>query len=614
MKKYFEILRYGKNFSKNLSIAFLFLGLYNLLSAFTLTLIIPFLEIIFAQDAAPQRAEWNWFSLEAIKRNAFFWLYSQMAIYGKAIVLGWFCVFVFIAILLKNFFRYLSSWKITPLELSIIQNIRDKIFEHLAQLSLSFYTHKQKGHLLSLVVSDVEVIQRAVLGTLMPLFSDPITMIIFLALMFIISWKLSLLTLIVLPVTGFFINKISRSLRNNARKGQMLFDQLLSMLDEFISGIRIVKAYSKEEYEKKRYANFNKKYTQISIKLQRRSELASPVTEILTVAVILFIIYYGASLIIASQMELKPSEFIGFIVLFSQMIAPIKTFSSAISRIQKAIVSYDRIVAFLNEPVQATEKNYGKQVGPLQKEIRFENVSFSYGEQMVLKNLSFSIKKGETVAIIGPSGAGKTTLIDLIARFYEPTQGNIFWDDENYSDINPISLRSQMGIVTQEAILFNDTIAHNIAYGEPNYPQPKIVEAAQVANASGFISQMAAGYQTIIGERGSRLSGGQRQRIALARAILKDPCVLILDEATSALDSESEKLVQQALDRIIVNRTCIVIAHRLSTIQNADKIIVLNNGQIEEQGTHTELLRKNGLYRKLYEIQSFNSNGAPILP
>jgi subfamily B ATP-binding cassette protein MsbA len=609
MKSYFEILKYGKDFKKNIFLAFFFLGFYNLLSASTLTLVIPFLEIIFSSDRTPPLPQpLDWLSVDSLKNHVFYWLYYQIDVYGKSMVLGWFCGIVFIAILLKNFFRYLSNWQVTPLELNIIQNLRDKIFEHLSRLSLSYFTRKQKGHLISLVVSDVEVIQRAILGTLMPLFSDPITMLIFLFLMFLISWKLTLFTLIVLPITGFFIGKISRSLRNNARKGQVLFERLLAMLDEFISGVRVVKAFSKENYEKKRYQNFNLQYTQTCIKLQRRSELASPVTEILTVAVILCIIYYGATLIITSQTRLKPSEFIGFIVLFSQIIAPIKTFSSALSRIQKAIVSYERILEFLKEPIQPTEQVGGKEVGALQNEIRLENVSFSYGEQKVLKNISFSIKKGETVALVGPSGAGKTTLIDLIARFYDPTEGNIYWDNDNYKNINPASLRAQMGIVTQDSILFNDTIAHNIAYGEDQYPKANIIQAAQAANASGFIQDMPAAYETIIGERGGRLSGGQRQRIAIARAILKNPPLLILDEATSALDSEAEKLVQQALDRITQNRTCIVIAHRLSTIQNADKIIVLNDGVIVEYGAHQELLANSGLYKKLYEIQFLHTD------
>jgi subfamily B ATP-binding cassette protein MsbA len=609
MKSYFEILKYGKDFKKNIFLAFIFLALYNLFSASTLTLIIPFLEIIFSTaSSVPLPQPIDWLSFDSLKSHAFYWLYLHIDAYGKSAVLGWFCGIVFIAILLKNFFRYLSNWQVTPLELNIIQNLRDKIFEHLTRLSLAYFTRKQKGHLLSLVVSDVEVIQRAILGTLMPLFSDPITMLIFLFLMCIISWKLTLFTLIVLPVTGFFISKISRSLRNNARKGQVLFERLLAMLDEFISGIRVVKAFSKENYEKRRYQTFNAQYTQICIKLQRRSELASPVTEILTVAVILCIIYYGATLIITAQTPLKPSEFIGFIVLFSQIIAPIKTFSSALSRIQKAIVSYERIVEFLKEPIQPTEQAGGKEVTALQNEIRLENVSFSYGQQKVLKNISFSIKKGETVAIVGPSGAGKTTLTDLIARFYDPTEGNIYWDNNNYKDINPASLRAQMGIVTQDAILFNDTIARNIAYGESQYPQKNIMQAAQAANASGFIQGMPAAYDTVIGERGGRLSGGQRQRIAIARAILKNPPLLILDEATSALDSEAEKLVQQALDRITQNRTCIVIAHRLSTVQNADKIIVLNDGVIVEYGPHQELLNSCGLYKKLYEIQFLHTN------
>jgi subfamily B ATP-binding cassette protein MsbA len=609
MKSYFEILKYGKDFKKNIVLAFIFLGLYNLFSASTLTLIIPFLEIIFSAASPPTLPQpIEWLSVDGLKSHAFYWLYCQIDIHGKSMVLGWFCGIVFIAILFKNFFRYLSNWQVTPLELNIIQNLRDKIFEHLTRLSLAYFTRKQKGHLISLVVSDVEVIQRAVLGTLIPLFSDPITMLIFLFLMCLISWKLTFFTLIVLPVTGFFISKISRSLKRNAKKGQVLFERLLAMLDEFISGIRVVKAFSKENYEKKRYQTFNAQYTQICIKLQRRSELASPVTEILTVAVILCIIYYGATLIITSQTQLKPSEFIGFIVLFSQIIAPIKTFSSALSRIQKAIVSYERIAEFLKEPIQPTEQVGGKEVSALNSEIRLENVSFSYGQQKVLKNISFSIKKGETVAIVGPSGAGKTTLIDLIARFYDPTEGNIYWDNDNYKEINPASLRAQMGIVTQDSILFNDTIARNIAYGENQYPQENIIKAAQAANASGFIQDMPAAYDTTIGERGGRLSGGQRQRIAIARAILKNPPLLILDEATSALDSEAEKLVQQALDRITQNRTCIVIAHRLSTVQNADKIIVLNDGVIVEYGPHQELLNSCGLYKKLYEIQFLHTN------
>lgn len=610
MKVYFEILNYGRAYFKYLLRAIFFLVIYNLFSVLSLTLLIPFLEILFSENPVTKpTVEFSFYNFSQLKEWGFYWLSQNMLIYGKMTVLLYFCIFLWLSILLKNTFRYFSSWNIALLEESILQSLRTSLFKHLTHLPLNFYAKRKKGEIIAVVINDVQIVQESIIGTLQTVFSDPLTMIFFLFTMFFISWKLTLFTFIILPITGFAISRIAKSLKKRANKAQLIFDKILSTLEEFLTGIRIVKAFHAESYENQKYEKLNAEYRNNMISYRRRSDLASPLTEVLSILVVIFMILFGANMILSGNKELKASEFIGFIALFSQFIAPIKTFSSAISRIQKGIVSYQRIKNLLNEEKTVSESDDGIKIQQFNSELKVENLFFKYENKnkYALENINFTLKKGETLALVGPSGGGKSTLVDLICRFYEPTQGNIFIDGISLSHIHAGSFRKLMGIVTQEGVLFHDTVANNIAYAHLSASKEEIIQAAKIANAHDFIMQLPNDYDTLIGERGAMLSGGQRQRIAIARAILKNPQLLILDEATSALDNESEKLVQEALNQLMKDRTSIVIAHRLSTILHADKILVIEEGKIVEMGNHEELLKKKGLYTKLYELQFANN-------
>lgn len=605
MKFYLRILAYGRGFEGQVALAILFLALFNLFSTTSLTLTIPFLEILFT--GASSTAEGLTSSVPTIggiKGQAYQALGEAVAQVGKFTALLVFCGFMLLAIALKNAFRYLSAYTIAPVELGLIRNLRNRLFDALTRLPLGYYTHTRRGQLMNTTTTDVQNVQEAVVGTLSPLISDPLTMIFFFSTMLLISWKLTLFTLILLPLTGLFITRVAQSLKRRNERSQGELDNLLSVLDEFIGGVRIVKGFAAESYVRNKYEIVNKRYTEQMVGIRRKVDLASPVTEVLSMMVALAIILAGGALILGQQSELKASEFITFLLIFSQFLAPIKTLSQAIGRISRARVSYDRIEGVINTPLPSTEREHGDTVSTIHEGIRFEHVSFGYtAERPVLRDVSFDLPHGQTLALVGASGAGKSTVADLLCRFYEPTSGRILLDSRDVRELSTQSLRSLMGIVAQEGVLFNDTVRGNIAYGVGGYSDDDIVRAAQIANAHSFISELPLGYDTMIGERGLSLSGGQRQRLAIARAVLRNPPLLIMDEATSALDSESERLVQQALDRLMENRTCLVIAHRLSTVVGAHRIAVMDQGQVVEIGTHAELLSRGGYYRKLYDLQ-----------
>jgi len=579
--------------------------LYTFFSAVSLVSIIPFLEILFSDDVIPsETVEWSWTDTASLKANAYYALGNIMKDFGRVLVLQYFCIFLCVSIFLKSASRYLSSYFIAPLEQNMIYRIRERVFTHLARLSLPFYTQQHKGNLISVLVSDAQVVQEAIIRTIQSMLRDPLTMLTFLGVMLFISWKMTLFTLLVLPLTGFFINIIAKRLKRKASQGQEILGELIAIMDEFLGGIRIVKIFGKEQWEIDKYNKKNQAYTDVQISLRRQSDLASPLTEFLSIIIVCIIILYGGMMILGGEGELKGSEFIGFIAVFSQFLAPIKTFSTAISKIQKGIAAYERIEGLLEEKPLIQESPQPHTIKDFEGAIRFDKVSFSYdGEVKVLKEVSFEVKKGETLAIVGHSGGGKSTLVDLIPRFYDPQEGTITIDGRPLKHFKLRDLRRMIGYVTQEGILFHDTVRNNIAYGLPDMRLADIQQAAKIANAHDFIAELPTQYDTLIGERGLKLSGGQRQRVSIARAVLHNPSILILDEATSALDTASEQLVQKALEGLMKNRTSIVIAHRLSTILNADQIIVLEKGKIVERGKHHELLELNGAYKRLYDLQ-----------
>lgn len=612
MKLYLRILGYGKPFLKQGITGFVSLFLYNFFSIFSIALVIPFLQILFNQGdghAVVQAAKAA--ESPSLMQQGYLFVHNMIETQGKWEVLIYLCIALGVSITLKSFFRYMASYFIAPFEQGVINHMRARLFDHLAILGMPFFTGKRKGRIINVLVTDVQIVQESVIGTVQNMVSDPIAMLLILTTLFIISWKLTLFTLLVLPITGLFISFISKSLKRRARKGQERLGNLISVLDEFISGIRIVKAFSTEAYERKKYQAMNDEYRSLMISVKRRSDIASPLTEVMAILVVIGMILYGGNLIINGAGELDPSAFIGFIALFGSFIQPIKTFSSALSRIQRGIASFQRVEEFLNIPEDVKENPNPVALPEFTTAIRYENVRFRYEEEDVLKNITLEVKKGQTVALVGPSGGGKSTLADLLPRFYDPVEGRITLDGQDLRDLKVADLRGKIGVVTQEGVLFNDSILHNIAYGEENPDRARVMEAARIANAHDFIVDQSEGYDTVIGERGTKLSGGQRQRLAIARAIYKNAPILILDEATSALDSESERLVQEALDKLTFNRTSIVIAHRLSTIQDADCIYVIDKGEIVEFGTHAALLQKEGVYANLHNIQFSNSASSP---
>ncbi|MEL7533583.1 MAG: ABC transporter ATP-binding protein [Bacteroidota bacterium] len=603
MRTYYRIIEFGRAWWGWGAWAILAMLVYTLFSAVSLVAVIPFLEILFGQTAPAPTEALIWYQASSLKAHAYYQLSQWMLQYPPSQILLGFCALLLVAILIKNIARYMGSYCMAPLENGIVQALRNQLFAHLTKLDLSFYTRNKKGDIISRMVSDVNTVTEAIISTLQNLFREPLTVLVFLAALLFISWQMTLFILIILPLTALAINGIARPLKRDTRRGQAVLGELTASLDEFLSGMRIVKAFQREAYEREKYEEQNTRYTALQVSISRRLNLASPVTEIVSLGIICVVIFYGGTLILSEEPSLKASEFIGFLAVFTQFLAPIKLISTAVSKIQKGNAAYGRIEQLLDEKALIKDQEGAKDFGKFKESIAFEAVDFAYTDDLVLSDINFRLKKGEMLALVGPSGAGKSTLADLLPRFYDPSKGKILLDGLDIKEIKLVDLRAQFGIVTQEGILFHDSVFQNIAYGLPNADPAAVKQAAQIANADEFIAALPDGYQTIIGERGTRLSGGQRQRIAIARAILRNPPILILDEATSNLDTQSEKAVQEALDRLMRDRTSIVIAHRLSTIQQADQILVIDNGKIIEAGKHAELLQNAGLYRKLHDIQ-----------
>lgn len=574
------------------------------------TLLIPVFELLFNQSGkigtytltvAPT------FDLSLSYFKDLFYFYFQSAINssGKVGALKMVSIAIVISVILSNLFKYLSARVIENFRLMIVTRIRSSIFKKLTEIDIQYFSSQRKGDLISRFMTDVVTIQDSIIRSIQVILREPIAIILNFAVLFTISAKLTIFALILIPVSGLLISLIMKRLKKHATAAQDSLGVLVSSIDEGLNGVKIIKSFNAENYIQEKFNAINMWTSKIHRRLARRVLLAAPVSEMMGVITVAALLYYGGTLILEAGSDLRGAEFIGYIIIFSQIINPAKAISEAFGNISQGISAGERVFQLLDAPENITDK-----INPISKTsfnecIQLKNVSFAYGDKEVLKNINFKILKGSTVALVGPSGGGKTTLMDLLPRFMDPSEGEICLDDISIKEISMRDVRALMGIVNQESILFNDTIYNNIAFGR-SFTEEEVIEAAKIANAHEFIVKTSEAYQTNIGDRGMKLSGGQKQRICIARAVLANPPILLLDEATSALDTESEKLVQNALKKLMKNRTSIVIAHRLSTIQEADHIIVLESGSIQEQGNHNELILADGLYKKLIEMQTFN--------
>ncbi|HHN48234.1 MAG TPA: ABC transporter ATP-binding protein [Bacteroidales bacterium] len=615
MKRFNKILRYLVPYWAKAALNVLFNFLSVVFSLFSLTMVIPFLGILFGTQPTVDELypfslgfmREEGLSLFAMLKNNFYFYISQLIqnrseIYALIFVSG----LVIIMSLLKTGFKYLAMYNLATIRNGVVKDMRDSLYAKSVGLPLSYYSNERKGDIISRMTNDVHIVEWSIISSLEMLFSDPITIIVYLAGLIIISPHLTLFVLILLPISALIIGRLGKTLKTTALKGQKKMGLILSIMDETLGGLRVIKAFNSEERVKKRFFSVNNFYTRIMIKMYRRQYLATPLSEFLGTAVVVFIMWYGGSLVLGAQTTLSPENFIGYLVIFSQIINPAKSFSTAWYNVQKGMASAERIEEVLNAKIQIVEKPDARPVETFNNCIEYRKVGFKYESKWVLKDIDLKIEKGKTVALVGQSGAGKSTLVDLLPRFYDAVEGEILLDGVPVKDCRIKDLRNLMGIVNQEAILFNDTFANNIAFGSDGATQEEIEQAAKVANAHEFIMNSKNGYYTNIGDRGGKLSGGQRQRISIARAVLKNPPILILDEATSSLDTESERLVQDAITNLMRNRTSIVIAHRLSTVVNADLICVMHEGRIVEKGTHAQLMKENGIYSRLHSIQMFS--------
>jgi subfamily B ATP-binding cassette protein MsbA len=592
----------------NLCYAFLNL-FFNVLSAFfsmfSVVMVIPLLQLLFGQvPEVNEKPVFHWSAssvLDLIKFN----LSQQMHQNGVAHALMLVCIAVVIIIFIKNVCRYLALRALAPIRNGVLRDIRNELYEKLVVLSLSFYQKEKKGDLISRITNDVKAIEMGVISMLEVSVREPINIILSLVWMLMISAKLTLFVFVMLAVTGGIIGKIGKSLKRSSFDIQSTMGQMIALIEETISGLKIIQAFNARDYKKEQFAELNRSIYEQSNTINMRYELSSPLTEFLSICVFSAVLWFGGVLVF--HKELDASTFIGFIAMFSLLIQPAKSFSNAFYNIRIGLAAADRVFEVMDAPVTIQDAPNAHEIKSFEQSISYNNVSFSYpnGEKNAIKEFSLTIPKGKLVALVGASGAGKSTLTDLLLRFYDVQSGAVTIDGHDIRMLSLNSLRSLLSVVSQEPVLFNDTVYNNIVFGWPNATKEQVVEAARIANAFDFIEKLEHGFQTNIGDRGMRLSGGERQRLTIARAILRNPAILILDEATSSLDSESEKAVQAALTNAMQNRTVIAIAHRLSTITHADQIVVLSDGKIVESGTHESLLQQNGAYAKMIELQQF---------
>ena len=607
MKAFRRILSYARPYSRFWPGYLVFSILSVIFGVVNYALIKPLLEVLFDPDAVEKYSALPDFSLTVEYFYGVFQFYLTKVLEASGVLRGlmFVCIVLIITSFLSNLTRFLSQKILVNMKTYVMKNIRTDLFNKITRLNVDYFQEQRKGDILSSVSNDVNEVQNSVASSFHILFREPLLIIGFLIGLFYMSPKLTVLTLVTLPISAFVIGAVSRKLKRGATRTQALMGRIISHFEEAISGIRIVKAFNAQKYVRDNFDRTNEEHKAVSRAMYSRQELASPLSEFLGISVAAAVLFYGGVLQMSGDLGMGLSDFIVYIAFYWRVLEPSKAIAAAYSSVQKGLVSGNRIFAILDAVPSIRKAEHPVHVSEFNHSIEYRDVSFRYSTDYVLKDICLTIPKGKMIAVVGPSGAGKSTLVDLLPRFYDVTDGSILIDGVDIRDYYPKELISLMGIVTQEAILFNDSVRNNITFGMENVSEEDVVRAARIANAHDFIMQMEHGYDTNIGDRGGKLSGGQRQRIAIARAVLKNPPIMILDEATSALDTESERLVQDALTNLMKNRTSIVIAHRLSTIQHADEIVVMKEGRIVERGTHTSLLASGGLYSHLCEMQTF---------
>jgi ABC-type multidrug transport system, ATPase and permease components len=607
-KIYMRLLGFARPIRKYAIPYFFYSLFYALFNSLTFLLIMPILKTMFDADYTFVYVEklpplaFNQEYLTALFNFTYSHLFNE---YNPENVLLLLAIVTIFVSLLSNLFRYMGAWTVENMRTRTLQRMRNEMFSKVVDMNVGYFSDQRKGDIISKITSDVGVVQFCITNTLQVAFREPFLIIGYTVMMVAISWELALFSVLFLPVVALIIGSIVKRLRHPARTSQQRMGELVSTLDESLSGIKVIKSYNATGYVKQKFYDLSEDLARLTLSMARRQQLASPMSEFLGISAVGVILVFGGSLVFKDA--LSPEGFIAFIAMFSQITRPVRTFIDQFSNINQGIAAGERIFSIIDAQSEIQDKPGAIELDGLKDKIEFRDIHFSYdGSREVIEGISFEIKRGETVALVGPSGGGKSTLSELIPRFYDVKAGDILIDGVSVRDYTQDSLRAHMSVVAQDTVLFNDTIEGNIAMGKAGATHDETVEAARIANADCFIQEAPEGYQTNIGDRGVKLSGGQRQRLSIARAVLKNPEILILDEATSALDTESEKLVQDALNKLLVGRTSVVIAHRLSTIHNADKIIVVDHGRVAEQGTHTELLAKGGIYAKLIELQSFD--------
>jgi hypothetical protein len=608
MKDFLKILRrFVPPYKYYLILNILFNILAAVLTIFSFAVIIPILEILFKiNEQTYVYMEWGSASMKEVAVNNFNYFFSRMIeLHGAGFTLLILGVLLIVMTFLKTGVSYLSSYFMIPIRSGVVRDIRNFVYQKIVGLPIGFFTNERKGDVIARMTGDVAEIENSIMASLDMIFKNPIMIIVCLATMLTISWELTLFVLLLLPSAGYIMGKVGKKLKRKSLEGQNQWGVLMSIIEETLSGLRIIKAFNAENKMIGRFGANNQRFFRLTNRISRRQALAHPMSEFLGTVTIAIVLWFGGSLILSGNSTISAASFIYYLVIFYSIINPAKDLSKAAYSIQKGLASMERVDLILSAENPIKSPKNPKSLDKVRKGIEYRDVSFKYNTEWVVRHVNLTIKRGETVALVGQSGSGKSTMADLLPRFYDVDEGGIYIDDINVKELNVCDLRGLMGNVNQEAILFNDTFYNNITFGVESATMEQVIEAAKIANAHEFIMATEQGYDTNIGDRGSRLSGGQRQRISIARAILKNPAILILDEATSALDTESERLVQEALENLMRNRTTLVIAHRLSTIKDADLICVMHEGRIVEQGQHNELIALNGYYKKLVDMQKF---------